>query len=399
MLTIESTRLCGVTPRILLMLEELGEPYELTLRPEDHFQQTIGRPGPVIHDDGRLLERGPAAFFHLARSRGQGRLIPAERSAEIEAWVQRAWDAFGLTWVAYITAKRKGEDSSGPAEKIRAALGDLERVLSDREYVAHDFSAADCALAVVSRFGAHFDLSPFVAVRRYASRLAERPAFVRAKRAQAGIASPDAVLSYWFSAPARTEEEVDAKLRRWFLAGRALDTEIGALFSATVEAALAGQLSDWASTPRGALALIVVLDQLTRHVHRDTATAHAGDSEAVVLAETAIGRGDLGRLEETVERLFLCMPLLHSEGAAQQQRYAEIVEQLAVTAGPLYQKMIASSREQSQKYRAIVERFGRFPHRNAVLGRASTAEEEAFLLDFAKKMPPEHARRLMQAAS
>jgi uncharacterized protein (DUF924 family) len=273
-------------------------------------------------------------------------------------------------------------------------LGEIEQTLAEHPFVAGDFSAADCALSGLARIGGLIDLSPYPNVSRYAAGMGARPAYVRAARSMSGVAMPSQVLSFWFGEPITDDAMLRAAVRRWFVAGRELDAEIKRRFTPTVEAALAGELADWAETPRGRLALVLVTDQFARHVFRDDARAFTGDAIATATVLDALERGDIEALNDTVERSFLLMPLLHSEDVSLHVRHTEIIERVAALSTPVFAPIIESGREQSEKYRAIIERFGRFPHRNAVLGRASTEAEQVFLRDFAAKAPPKVAREV-----
>jgi uncharacterized protein (DUF924 family) len=160
-----------------------------------------------------------------------------------------------------------------------------------------------------------------------------------------------------------------------------------------------GELADWAGTPRGRLALVLVLDQFARHVHRNEPRAFAGADLATATVLSSLELGDLEALADTAERAFLTMPLLHSEDLAHHERHTEVVERIAALATPLFAPMIEGAREQSGKYRRIIARFGRFPHRNAALGRESTTEEREFLRDFAAHAPPKLAREMLAQAT
>jgi uncharacterized protein (DUF924 family) len=178
-----------------------------------------------------------------------------------------------------------------------------------------------------------------------------------------------------------------ASVRRWFAGGADLDREIAGRFGATLEAALAGSLDSWAATPRGRLALVIVLDQFSRSALRDRARMYAGDARAQRLALEAFDAG-LDRGLDYRERLFLSMPLLHSEDAALHERLADIAASLAADAPAVYAPMLAMHAEQVAKYREVIRRFGRFPHRNALLGRVSSAEELEFLEDWESRAAP-----------
>lgn len=201
------------------------------------------------------------------------------------------------------------------------------------------------------------------------------------------MTTPDEVLQFWFGEPARDADEVMAKVRRWFRGGPEIDASIRERFAAAVEAALAGELDGWAEDARSRLALVLLLDQFTRNVYRGDPRTHAGDEKAQELALDAFERG-LDRTLSYVERVFLSMPLMHSEHLSRQQRLGDIVTQMVPEAPREFRQMAAMHAEQSAKYTAVIARFGRFPHRNELLGRVSTPEEEEFLKDWEQKGPP-----------
>lgn len=168
-----------------------------------------------------------------------------------------------------------------------------------------------------------------------------------------------AVLSFWFS-------EVDPG--QWFASSTEFDALIAQRFAQLLPQAAAGECWAWRSTAQGRLAEIIVLDQFSRNIYRNTPRAFAQDPMALALAQEAVAAGALGQLRE-VERNFLLLPYMHSESQ-------HIHEQ----ALPLFQQHAsANSYDFERKHQAIIERFGRYPHRNAVLGRASSAEELQFL--------------------
>jgi uncharacterized protein (DUF924 family) len=168
------------------------------------------------------------------------------------------------------------------------------------------------------------------------------------------------------------------QFKRWFGGGADFDREIRERFRATVERALSGTLDPWAQSVRGRLALIVALDQFTRNIFRDDPRAFSGDARAQRLALEALDAGWDGELD-AVERFFLMTPLGHAEDLALQERSVAEAERLLNEVSAWQQSFFARGLEQRRKYREVIARFGRFPHRNAVLGRPSTVEEEAFL--------------------
>lgn len=173
-------------------------------------------------------------------------------------------------------------------------------------------------------------------------------------------ARQETLLAFWFR-PAHKE--------KWFVRDEAFDAELRRRFGALHEAAARGELAAWKDTPRGCLALVILLDQLTRNFQRGTPQSYANDAAALALAKEAVARGHDAELNES-ERAFLYMPYEHSEKLADQERGVELMAGLA--ADPGWHKFAVMHRD-------IIARFGRFPHRNAILGRDSTAEELAFL--------------------
>ena len=183
--------------------------------------------------------------------------------------------------------------------------------------------------------------------------------------------TPADVLAFWFGS-------ADAVDSRWFKRSDAFDAEIDNRFGATVQAALAGRLDAWALRPEGVLALIVLLDQFTRNVYRGTPAAFAGDAQALALAQKLVDSGEHLRLPP-LQRWFATMPLEHAEDLALQQQCVRLFEALSAAEGP-HREALAGALDYARRHRDVVARFGRFPHRNAILGRASTPEEAAFLL-------------------
>ncbi|MDY7116957.1 DUF924 family protein [Halomonas sp. SSL-5] len=173
------------------------------------------------------------------------------------------------------------------------------------------------------------------------------------------MTTPDAVLSFWF-------DELEAA--QWFRKDPALDAEIRTRFGACLESAARGELWRWRETPSGRLGEIIVLDQFSRNIHRDTPGAFACDPMALVLAQEAVARGADAALAP-VRRAFLYMPFMHSESAAIHEHALRLFAQ------PGLERHLGVER----RHRDIILRFGRYPHRNAILGRVSTPEELAFL--------------------
>lgn len=207
------------------------------------------------------------------------------------------------------------------------------------------------------------------------------------------MATIDDVLGFWFGdATATNAAELSSKLKRWYMGGDVEDTAIRARFADTIERALAGELDDWAKTLRGRLALIILLDQMTRSVFRGTSRAFAGDPRAKKLAIEMLEAGTAGELTFE-ERHFVFMPLLHAEDADLLDRYNELFPRALAFVPEWGRALLGDGIEQGLKYRDVFERFGRFPHRNGALGRSSTPEEIEFLKTWADRAAPKVARK------
>lgn len=190
------------------------------------------------------------------------------------------------------------------------------------------------------------------------------------------IATADEVLDFWFPAGLDRDEATHrAQIMRWFRGGT--NDEIQARFVPTLEAAARGALDHWAATPRGRLALILVLDQFSRAVFTD-ARAYANDARAQQLAVEGLERSEEHVLP-VWERLFFVLPLGHSEDLALQERSVAIADTLIAWAPPELRSLYELSARQARAHRDVIARFGRHPHRNAVLGRTSTPEEQEYL--------------------
>ncbi|RTQ99360.1 DUF924 family protein [Halomonas nitroreducens] len=170
---------------------------------------------------------------------------------------------------------------------------------------------------------------------------------------------PTTVLDFWFGELAPSQ---------WFRKDPELDAEIARRFRDTLAAARRGELWAWRCTAHGRLAEVLVLDQFSRHIHRDTGEAFAADPLALVLAQEAVARGVDAELAVR-ERAFLYMPYMHSESLVIHDAALRLFDQPG----------LEDNLRVEQRHREILSRFGRYPHRNAVLGRSSTPEELAFL--------------------
>jgi uncharacterized protein (DUF924 family) len=196
------------------------------------------------------------------------------------------------------------------------------------------------------------------------------------------------VLDYWFGTTRASirAEEVPTTASLWFMGGPEIDREITERFGATLAAAERGELDTWAASPEGALALVILFDQFTRNVHRNKAASFAMDARARAVARESIARGDDLQFHP-MHRSFFYMPFVHSEDLAEQAFAIEKFQATAADATGECGKRVAVSLDFAFRHQRLIERFGRFPHRNAILGRPSTPEEQAFLTEKAGASP------------
>lgn len=372
---VETAPGCGAAPVLLFALEELGRPYALVVRESGHFLSRYGQPGPLLRD-GDVEHVGLAACVaSLAGERERAHIA-----------------SFTTTFGSAVRALFANRADAAARAALERALDALTETLGDQKYAFDVPTIADVnalSLRVLPKLGV--DASRWPRLEAYRDRVMSRPAWARATARMEEL-DPETVLGFWLGdAPATSEGALIAKLRRWFQGGEALDAEIAARFSETLERALRGELDGWAATPRGRLALVIVLDQFTRNVFRGDERAYAGDARAQALALDALD-GPMHVALGTEERLFLNMPLVHAEDRALQDRAVHEAERLVARSPAELRGVLAMSVEQSTKYRHVIDRFGRFPHRNAILGRTSTPEEEAFLVGWTDRAPPARLR-------
>ena len=179
------------------------------------------------------------------------------------------------------------------------------------------------------------------------------------------------VLDFWFL-PAGTSGHVTAR-QAWFRKDPAFDDEIRTRFEPLIRRAIAGELQDWEDEPRGALARILLLDQFTRNIWRDTPQAFSGDAAALAAAQRALDAGH-DQAVSPVERAFFYLPFEHAEDLAWQDRSVALFTALeAEDAGS------ASVLDYAHRHHQVIARFGRFPHRNRILGRPDTPDETVYL--------------------
>ncbi|MEJ0015432.1 MAG: DUF924 family protein [Acetobacteraceae bacterium] len=172
--------------------------------------------------------------------------------------------------------------------------------------------------------------------------------------------TPDEVLAFWFDGDPATHRKI------WFEKDPVFDTAC-ARFAEALREAKSGAYDGWTVTPKGTLALLILLDQLSRNLHRNSPEAFAADAKARAIARAAVAAG-VDRALEPVERMFVYLPFGHSEDLADQDE-----------ALGLFATLGGESTGYAQRHRDVIARYGRFPHRNAALGRASTPEELDYL--------------------
>lgn len=194
---------------------------------------------------------------------------------------------------------------------------------------------------------------------------------------EAALNTPEAVLSWWFG-DTPFPDDAQAKMKRWFMGGAAVDEEIRARFAQIHAAAHRGELDAWTEEPTGRLALVIVLDQFSRSLGRGTAAAFENDARARELVHEGIGEGVPDELTP-IEQGFFYMPLMHSESLPDHElsvaSFTALVESQPEDERGPFQGFVKYAHE----HRDIIVRFGRYPYRNAALGRTTTPEEQAYL--------------------
>ena len=181
------------------------------------------------------------------------------------------------------------------------------------------------------------------------------------------------ILTFWFGEPGSADTGYQQRRKFWFGKSPKVDAEIRSRFLECYKQAAAGQLTEWQATPQGALALVLLLDQFARNMFRDTPQMFATDDQALEIAKEAIARQFDAHLSP-VQRLFLYLPLEHSENATDQERSVELIRQLAQANPELHDAF-----DYALRHQRVIEQFGRFPHRNRILGRPTIPAEAEFL--------------------
>ncbi|MCB9667052.1 MAG: DUF924 domain-containing protein [Myxococcales bacterium] len=188
----------------------------------------------------------------------------------------------------------------------------------------------------------------------------------------------EGVLKEWFGTLSPDGRVQDDVRERWWQKDPTYDAHLRDRWGKTLASARQGELDAWEKTPRGALALVIVLDQWSRNIHRGSSDMFAADTQARAVAKRALAQGHHLALPHEL-RSFFYLPLMHSENVDDQSQCVALFKHLvADSSGPLRENFLKQV-DFAERHRDIIEKFGRFPHRNATLGRTSTAEEEAFL--------------------
>lgn len=188
----------------------------------------------------------------------------------------------------------------------------------------------------------------------------------------------NAILAFWFKEQQLSAPQIDGRMDIWFGEDPLFDEEVARRFSNDVESASEGRLDHWGQDAHGRLALILLLDQFRRNIYRNTADAFALDKAALKLCvEGAMEKKDKGLTP--IQRAFFYMPLQHAESRKVQKKSVEIYRRLAEAVSATYRETFDTIAQFAELHADIVEQFGRFPHRNTILNRTNTPEENEYL--------------------
>jgi uncharacterized protein (DUF924 family) len=185
----------------------------------------------------------------------------------------------------------------------------------------------------------------------------------------------DDILAFWYGKP--TAADYGRYRKAWFTKDDSFDAQIRQQFLSDYEKAAAGDYAHWSDPPRSAVALLLLLDQLPRNLFRGEARSFATDDQALAITKQLVDT-DADKLLMPAYRFFIYLPFEHSEAMADQNRCVELME-LLVEEVPDLEDGFKSGLDYALRHREVIERFGRFPHRNEILGRQSTSEEIEFL--------------------
>jgi len=192
------------------------------------------------------------------------------------------------------------------------------------------------------------------------------------------VARINAILAFWFKEHALSAPQIDRRMDTWFGEDPAFDEEIRARFADDVALACDGKLDHWAEEPHGRLALILLIDQFRRNIYRNTADAFSKDKLALKLCvEGAMEKKDKGLTP--IQKVFFYLPLQHAESRKVQAKSVELYNRLAESVSPTYQETFLTVAQFAELHKDIIDQFGRFPHRNKLLNRKNTPEEDEYL--------------------
>lgn len=196
------------------------------------------------------------------------------------------------------------------------------------------------------------------------------------------LPSPATVHAFWFGASAASPEVLTSHAPLWFNGGEAFDRLLTAQFQPLLETLSAGPLAhDWAARgPKGRLSAIIVLDQMSRNIFRGSPRAFAQDLLALTLCKKGLAKGEDTGLSET-ERAFFYLPLEHSEALDDQRRSVELFEALGRDASEPFRAFVENALDYARQHLDVIRQFGRFPHRNAAVGRETTPDEAEWLAE------------------
>jgi len=190
----------------------------------------------------------------------------------------------------------------------------------------------------------------------------------------------DTILSFWFKEQELSAPQIDRRMETWFSEDAVFDHEIEKEFADDIDAASAGKLDYWAVQSDGRLALIILIDQFRRNIYRGTPEAFSKDRLALKLCvEGAMEKKDKGL--SLIQRVFFYMPLQHAESRKVQAKSVELYNRLAEAVSPTYRETFLTIAQFAELHKDIIDQFGRFPHRNQLLNRENTAEENEYLAD------------------
>lgn len=192
------------------------------------------------------------------------------------------------------------------------------------------------------------------------------------------MAHPDEILEFWFADAPDSPAAAAARGAFWFRSDPATDSLIWELYADTVVDAAAGHYDNWLESARGRLALIIVLDQFPRNIFRGTAEVYRYDPVVITLAQAGVALGQLAGLS-VPEQAFFLMPYQHSEELEVQRAGVALMQAMVAEAAPEWREQAQGFADFAVRHHDIVESYGRFPHRNKVLGRSSTEAETRFL--------------------